>query len=83
MDSGLDRENCWTIAEHRGCGSRDRLQHLLSRAKWDVNEIRDDVRLRLGAVGDSGAIAVVDKPAIRRRAWIRCVPNASRAIPGS
>ena len=33
MISGLDRKNCWTIAEHRGDGSPDGLQHLLSRAQ--------------------------------------------------
>jgi len=28
MVSGLDRKNCWTIAEHRGAVSPDGLQHL-------------------------------------------------------
>ncbi len=32
--SGLDRKNCWTIAEQRGHGTPDGLQHLLGRAKW-------------------------------------------------
>jgi hypothetical protein len=34
MVSGLDRKNCWTIAEHRGDATPDGLQHLLSRAKY-------------------------------------------------
>ena len=38
--SGLDRKNCWTIAEHRGQRTPDGLQHLLARAKWDA--VRDD-----------------------------------------
>ena len=29
MVSGLDRKNCWTIAEHRGDRPPDGLQHLL------------------------------------------------------
>jgi hypothetical protein len=33
MVSGLDRKNCWTIAEHRGAATPDGLQHLLSRAR--------------------------------------------------
>ena len=37
MVSGLDRKNCWTIAEHRGDATPDGLQHLLSRAKWDAD----------------------------------------------
>ena len=36
MVSGLDRKNCWTIAEHRGAATPDTLQHLLARAKWDA-----------------------------------------------
>jgi len=29
MVSGLDRKNCWTIAEHRGATTPDGLQHQL------------------------------------------------------
>ena len=42
--SGLDRKNCWTIAEYRGDVNPDALQHLLSRAKWDQDAVRDDLR---------------------------------------
>ena len=42
--SGLDRKNCWTIAEHRGDANPEALQHLLSRAKWDEDAVRDDLR---------------------------------------
>jgi hypothetical protein len=27
----LPRKNCWTIAEHAGYSSQDRMQHLLAR----------------------------------------------------
>ena len=37
MLSGLDRKNCWTIAEQRGHLTPDELQHLLARAKWDAD----------------------------------------------
>jgi hypothetical protein len=33
--SGLDRKNCWTIADHHGDLTPDGVQHLLARAKWD------------------------------------------------
>jgi len=60
--SGLDRKNCWTIAEHRGAATPDGLQHLLSRAKWDADQIRDDLRdYVVEAFGDPGAILVVDE----------------------
>ncbi len=42
--SGLDRKNCWTIAEHRGDSNPEALQHLLSRAKWVEDAVRDDLR---------------------------------------
>ena len=62
MVSGLDRKNCWTIAEHRGAATPDGLQHLLSRAKWDADALRDDLRdYVVDAFGDLGAILVVDE----------------------
>ena len=62
MVSGLDRKNCWTIAEHRGDRSPDGLQHLLSRAKWDADAVRDDLRdYVVDAFGDPGAVLVVDE----------------------
>jgi len=62
MVSGLDRKNCWTIAEHRGDCSPDGLQHLLSRAKWDAEAVRDDLRdYVVDAFGDPGAVLVVDE----------------------
>jgi SRSO17 transposase len=40
----LPRKNCWTIAEHAGDASPDGMQHLLARAVWDHDGVRDDVR---------------------------------------
>ena len=58
----LPRKNCWTIAEHAGDPSPDGMQHLLARAKWDADGVRDDVR---GYVtehrGDPGAVLVIDE----------------------
>jgi SRSO17 transposase len=62
MVSGLDRKNCWTIAERRGAATPDGLQHLLARASWDADAVRDDLRdYVIGAFGDPGAILVVDE----------------------
>lgn len=41
--ANLERKNCWTIAEHAGHDTPDRLQHLLARATWDVDGVRDDL----------------------------------------
>jgi hypothetical protein len=38
----LPRRNCWTIAEWAGEATPDATQHLLIRAKWDADAVRDD-----------------------------------------
>jgi SRSO17 transposase len=40
----LPRKNCWTIAEHAGDATPDGMQHLLARAVWDHDQVRDDLR---------------------------------------
>ena len=58
----LPRKNCWTIAEHAGDPSPDGMQHLLGRAVWDEDALRDDVRDYVTAhLGDQEAVLVVDE----------------------
>jgi SRSO17 transposase len=58
----LPRKNCWTIAEHTGAASPDGMQHLLSRAVWDHDAVRDEVRAYVVEhLGDPGAVLVVDE----------------------
>src|SRR5215471_19130629 len=60
--AGLPRKNCWTIAGHAGGPSPDGMQHLLSRAKWDADGVRDDVRGYVTEhLGDPGAVLVIDE----------------------
>ena len=60
--AGLERKNCWTIAEHRGHASPDALQHLLARAKWDADAVRDDLRgYVVDHLGDPEAVLVLDE----------------------
>jgi SRSO17 transposase len=60
--SDLPRKNCWTLAEHAGDASPDGMQHLLARAVWDADALRDDVRaLLVEALGDPAAVLVVDE----------------------
>jgi hypothetical protein len=42
--SDLPHKNCWTIAEHVGDPTPDGLQHLPGRAKWDADQVRDNLR---------------------------------------
>ena len=58
----LPRKNCWTIAEHAGDFSPDGMQHLLGRAVWDHDGVRDDLRAYLTeALGDPEAVLVIDE----------------------
>jgi SRSO17 transposase len=58
----LPRKNCWTIAEHAGDANPDGMQHLLARAVWDHDAVRDDVRaLLVEQLGDPQAVLVVDE----------------------
>jgi len=60
--SDLPRKNCWTLAEHAGHASPDGMQHLLARAVWDHDGVRDDVRAYVAEhLGDSQAVLVVDE----------------------
>ncbi|MGW1800134.1 IS701 family transposase [Streptomyces sp. NPDC001984] len=60
--SDLPRKNCWSIAEWAGDASPDGMQHLLARAKWDADAVRDDVReYVLEHLRDEDAVLVVDE----------------------
>jgi SRSO17 transposase len=60
--SAVPRKNCWTIAEHVGDPSPDGLQHLLARAVWDQDKVRDDVRGYVTeALSDPEAVLVIDE----------------------
>jgi SRSO17 transposase len=60
--SDLPRKNCWTLAEHAGDATPDGLQHLLSRARWDADAVRDDIRLFVvEQLGHVDAVLVVDE----------------------
>jgi SRSO17 transposase len=74
MLSGLERKNCWTIAEYRADLTPDGLQHLLARAAWDADAVRDDLRgYVLEAFADPGAVMVVDLCRARDYADLRAV----------
>jgi SRSO17 transposase len=58
----LPRKNCWTIAEHAGDASPYGMQHLLGRAVWDHDQVRDDVRRYVVEhLADPEAVLVVDE----------------------
>jgi SRSO17 transposase len=60
--STTERKNGWQLAEHLGDPTPDGVQHLLARADWDADAVRDDL-LRYVAehLGDPGGVLVVDE----------------------
>jgi SRSO17 transposase len=62
LSADLPRRNCWTIAEHAGDAGPDGMRHLLARAVWDTDGVRDELRdYVVEYLGDPGAVLVVDE----------------------
>ncbi|WP_405791443.1 transposase [Streptomyces sp. NBC_00029] len=60
--SDLPRKNCWTIAEWAGEATPHGMQHLLCRASWNADAVRDDVReYVVEHLHDDAAALVVDE----------------------
>ncbi len=60
--SDLPRKNCWSIAEWAREASPEGMQHLLGRARWDTDRVRDNVReYVLEHLRDEEAVLVVDE----------------------
>ena len=60
--STVERKNSWQLAEVAGDATPYGLQHLLGRANWDAEEVRDDLRAYVSEhLGEEGAILIVDE----------------------
>jgi SRSO17 transposase len=60
--SDLPVKNCWTLSEHAGDASPDGMPHLLRKAVWDRDGVRDDLREYLVEhLGAADAVLVVDE----------------------
>jgi SRSO17 transposase len=60
--AGVERKNGWQLAEHAGETTPDGMQRLLTTARWDPDELRDDVRGYVTEhLGDPGGVLVVDE----------------------
>jgi SRSO17 transposase len=57
-----ERKNGWQLAEVLGEPTPDGVQHLLARAAWDADAVRDDlVAYVTGHLGDPDGVLVVDE----------------------
>jgi len=60
--SSVERKNGWQIAEINGETTPYGIQHLLGRAQWDADALRDDLRpYVLEHLGASQAVLVIDE----------------------
>lgn len=58
----LDTRNCWTLAEALGHRGPHRLQHLLSRARLDHDQAREEVAgMVIDHLADQDVVLVVDE----------------------
>src|SRR5215208_3858653 len=58
----VERKNSWQLAEVAGDATPYGLQHLLGRANWDADELRDDLReYVVERLGDQKDVLVVDE----------------------
>ena len=59
---GVERRNCWQLAEARGEAHPYGFQHLLGRAQWDADGVRDAARARvIHALADAEGVLIVDE----------------------
>ena len=66
--SEIPRKNSWQVAEHARQARPYGMQRLLSRAVWDVDGVRDDLRAYvLEQLGTADAIAVLDESGFPKR----------------
>lgn len=60
--ANLEIKTSWQLAEQAGHTRPDKMQRLLYRAKWDADEVRDDVRqVVVDSLGDPDGVLVVDE----------------------
>jgi SRSO17 transposase len=90
--SPVERKNGWQLAEAVGDPTPYALQHLLGRADWDPDLVRDDLRTYVVEhLGDPAAILVVDETGIVKKGsasagvakqYVGCVGKIEQAQVG-
>jgi SRSO17 transposase len=60
--SDVERKNGWQLAERLGDPTPDGVQHLLARAHWDADAVRDELLRYVGeALGAAAGVLIVDE----------------------
>lgn len=64
----VSRKNGWQLAEYAGHATPDGLQHLLSRSRWDADEVRDDLQAYVAEhlAEDDGVLIIDDTGFVKK-----------------
>ena len=66
--SPIERKNGWQLAEQAGDATPYAIQHLLGRARWDADAVRDDLQAYVGAaLADSAGVLVIDETSFLKK----------------
>ncbi len=66
--SEIPRKNSWQVAEQAKQANPYGMQRLLSRAVWDVDGVRDDLRTYvIEQLGTCGAVGILDESGFPKR----------------
>ena len=66
--SPVERKNGWQLAEAAGDRTPYATQHLLGRADWDADAVRDDLRAYvMEHLGDPAAVLVMDETGVVKK----------------
>jgi SRSO17 transposase len=58
----VERKNSWQLAEQAGASGPHRFQHLLGRAVWEADEVRDDLQAYVREhLADPDGVLIVDE----------------------
>jgi SRSO17 transposase len=68
-----ERKNGWQLAEHLGDPTPDGVQHLLARADWDADAVRDDLLTYVAEhIGHPDGVLVVDETGFLKKGTKSC-----------
>jgi SRSO17 transposase len=71
--SQTERKNGWQLAEHLGDPTPDGVQHLLARADWDADVVRDDlIQYASEHLGHPDGVLVVDETGFLKKGVKSC-----------
>ena len=71
--SDAERKNGWQLAEYLGDPTPDGVQHLLARADWDADAVRDDLTRYLhDHLGDPDGVLIVDETGFLKKGTKSC-----------